>query len=102
MREQAQRVVRALDPDPSDSWVANAPLHRVDASLRIPDPAAALRTWVADASEQDTTLHLLGSGQPYALTVYDQSAYYSLSAWPASTAFGAELGDSTPVSRAIA
>lgn len=102
MRGQAQRVVRALDPDPSDWWVANAPLHQVDTSFHAPDPAEALRVWVADAWEHDAVMRVLNRGQPYSLTVYDQSAYYSLSARPASVAFGTELRDPRPVHCAVA
>ncbi|MFH0243259.1 hypothetical protein ACGRHY_12700 [Streptomyces sp. HK10] len=90
MREQAERVARALDPDPGAPWLPSACLHPVEAEGG-PDPGGVLREWARAEAEQENALGVLREGWPYTVTAQDETAYYFLIAGPLVPSITEEL-----------
>ena len=91
MRGQAERVARALDPDPGASWLTPGCAHV--ASPGTLNPGRVMREWARSLHEEEEALAALRESQPYTLSACDETACYALTAVPlalsATTAFRA-------------
>ncbi|URN13208.1 hypothetical protein LUW77_21810 [Streptomyces radiopugnans] len=80
MRGQAERVARALDPDPGASWLPPGCAHVTSPGTL--NPGRVMREWARSPHEEEDALAMLSEGWPYTLAACDETACYALTAGP--------------------
>ncbi len=89
MSAQAERVARALDPDPEARWAGVTVLRPVEDGR--PDPGGTMRRWARDMDERENALAVLRQGWPYIATAQDETTHYCLLAEPIPPPFSSGL-----------
>ncbi|MEU9535826.1 hypothetical protein AB0D00_26400 [Streptomyces sp. NPDC048213] len=78
---QAGKLADQLDPHPwSTPWLPRGAL--VAVGLAVPDAPAYLRAWRDDLDAHSALMTVLLGGDPVSVSAYDDTAYYTITAFP--------------------
>ncbi|MEV7412818.1 hypothetical protein ACFTXK_04315 [Streptomyces sp. NPDC056956] len=80
MGGQAERVARALDPDPGASWLPSGCAHVISPGTL--NPGRGMREWARSLHAEEDALVMLREGCLYTLATCDETACYALTAGP--------------------